>query len=151
MDKSEVRKWISDRIRFLRYRMQLQEWDLRFVYSHIEDDAKAEIDVGLVKQKQATITINVEEIDDEADLQQTVVHELCHLLHADFRLAHEQAWIACSDQVTKDMVDKAFDFGCERMVAATMRMIRHGLCRDLEWLCHPDNHAQEACGGDGSE
>jgi hypothetical protein len=69
------------------------------------------------------ITIDPDQHDTKDELRTTLLHELLHLVHAEFDLAFLAAIKALNGSPAVQVLEHVVDFACERLVAHLMTII----------------------------
>jgi hypothetical protein len=128
MDRSAVKEIVDREVESLRHRLGIEDWKIRVEY-HAEgpdDDgglSRAEC-TRLVDYGIACISINHEALEAEAEVIETIRHELFHVVLAPFDLHRSAVERMDFDdaKAARAVLSRVWDHSCERAVANLEKM-----------------------------
>lgn len=126
MNRDEVKSYVKTHIRKLRDRLSLTNLQINFDFEPIEGGAMGECQASW-KYQHALIILNPGAIDDVEQLAETLLHEMLHLVHAEFRMVVEMTDQVCrSDSNEARLIDFAYQRACEATVRSMIDAITFG-------------------------
>lgn len=118
MDSSAVKAIVDREWQGMARAMGLHRWKIRFDYGSLEDAAECERDLSYYR---ATIRFDPARAIDEADVLDSLRHELTHLLLAPFdQYRITMAALIRDDSPESRMEDAAWHYACEHAVISVM-------------------------------
>lgn len=134
MDTSQAREIVTAALKPMRWRLQLNMWDVDVRYRCLED--------GLgtctpeVKHDTAVIEIDSEEHESSDDILNTLRHELIHLMLANLE-TYRKAVGQLVDDKAFDALDEFWRHAVERTVLNFERCLDHGLGQTPAGMAEP--------------
>lgn len=109
MKKAEVCRWLrKNKLNYIKL-YGMGHWDIEFVVDDVGEEPGLRGEIQLSPEyEMATIVLYPWQLEDEADLEETVRHELEHLLTAPFLLFWQGAKSALSEDVAA-VLQKSFE------------------------------------------
>ena len=101
MDTSEVKKIINDNIKFIRWALQLQLWDIDLTYDHVREDGDKIYPANcqpFPEYRILKIKINPLEEEDEDDVITDLLHEMLHGLTCSFETYRKAVYHLVSEK-----------------------------------------------------
>lgn len=134
MEVATAKKIVNEHVEWLRWALGLQHWTIHIVYKRL-GTAEGQTVLGRCetnrRYREATISIDNDEIESETQILRVLRHELLHVFHAGFetyrQMAHEMI-----DGKAMDAMDVAFHDSIEAVVAHIEHMLDAGLGLDAK-------------------
>lgn len=127
-------------LRRFRAALGLNDWDINIEWARIRPPMYGEPGCDALgmcsadpSRRRATITLDHDLHESRDELLNTLLHELLHVLHADYELVRRQLLPLLSDRETQ-IAEHAFDHAAERLVGGLERMLCHGIGLDASKL-----------------
>lgn len=124
MDEQEVRTLVDQMIDPLLCAFYVSDWHVQVFYDH-DIDSKMQITMQ-PEYRDARLVICPHVIADSDDFLDALVHEMCHMVHAEFE-TYRKAVATVVDDRAFDVLDVLWVMACEKTVAHLRRLIKHGL------------------------
>jgi hypothetical protein len=121
MDRSAVRAIVERELEPLRERLGLGHWDLDIEYGPIEGGQRGRCSRA-ADYDRATIELDPEQVEDEADALKVLRHELFHLVHSPFDLYSCAVDNAGLGKTMDDVLDRVWRHACEKTVINLERL-----------------------------
>ena len=131
MDLSEARRITDEALPWLKWALQLQEWDITLSWQHCSPDDSPNFATKATAQpdpkyKILLIRIDPMEIDSEEDLLETLLHELVHALDSEWELFRRMA-LQLASESEDAMLHEAYAHAKEQTRFRVEAMLLHGL------------------------
>lgn len=127
MDKSEVRRIVEENLTWMRHALGVAHWKIEVSYSALPSGTQGYVERNINYDK-AWIELDPAQHSTEAQVLESLRHELLHLLVTPFDLYNRLANEAVShDSHLQGVLEKGFDHAQERAVRALEVMLDHGL------------------------
>jgi hypothetical protein len=125
MDRGAVAAIVGRELGPLKSRLGIDHWDIEVTYGYIEGDVGCTTKGRCRRQvdyDRATIEIDPEAHDDEADVLKTLRHELFHVVLAPYDLYTYSVDKAGLDSPINAVLDRVWGHACEKAVIRLEKM-----------------------------
>lgn len=130
MDHSRVKQLVGELLPWMRWALQLQEWDIGIELGPIDPNRDGDCVVGRCapdpRYRRASIMLNPAKIEDDEELATILRHELLHVFHARFVSYRRQVGQNLGRDAM-DTLDETYQDAIEEMVGMIERALDHGL------------------------
>ena len=141
MDKREVEQILAEALPKMRAALALDDWEIVRRVEPLDSDAMAACTVEPDRLR-AVIEFDPGAHDDREDLLDSLLHELCHIMHGTFDIFEKQVNAVVQDDAVRGALAVTARMGAEGTVARLVRLITVGLGLSPEDLLRWDSGAK---------
>ena len=152
MEKREVEQILAEALPKMRAVLALEDWEIVRRVERLDSDAMATCTIEPDRLR-AVIEFDPESHDDREELLDSLLHELCHIMHGTFDIFKEQVDAVVQDDAVRGALTVTGRMGAEGTVARLVRLITVGLGLSPEDLLRWDSGAKgvRKAGVDGGQ
>jgi hypothetical protein len=129
VDESAVKAIVDANIERLMRAFGVPHWKIRVVYGPCEQDHWQAECLRQVNYNFAEITINPHKHSDEAEVIESLEHELMHVVHSPFDLFYEVALQFVNDKDALDALSRTWSY-CTEQTVVNLNRLKRGLAND---------------------
>jgi len=123
MNQDKAKELVESNFPVLAMAMGLDNWKITIQYDRLDNGTAGLCSVS-PQYMRATIQIDTEQQEDEADLADTLLHESFHILQAEQKIYMDAVDEVIGNEDAKKALDQLRIFGDERLVVNLMTMLK---------------------------